>query len=358
MRTLARLATTTGHSISGRGGVVTFQATDQSTAAEHIRPIRWLIGFVLLGAAGLELLRLFWVWLLSPSETSGPFDQRSLEAASQFTELPLVALPLLAVLITTMVAPVVPQAKQITLIALLEYGLMALGALATTVVGLSVLLEHSAWILISLLLDRLVMLTLLGLAGFVVLRIYLGAYLKSAPAAGFGGGYPAQPYPGYPQQGYPQPAAAAAQQAAQQAQFAQQTQYSQQAQHPQQVQYPPQYGQQSQFSQPAQPGYGYGQQQTSQYEAVQSPGYQSAPPSDAPASPAPESGSGRTVPERDAAVQHDAEPTQRATGWPPTPSAGGSAWPPTPGAGSGQRPEDSGQTQAFRPDQYRGNAPG
>jgi hypothetical protein len=354
---------------------VTFQTTDQSTAAEHIKPIRWLIGFVLLGAAGLELFRLFWVWLLSPPETSGPLDQRSLEAASQFTELPLLALPLLAVLITTMIAPVVPQAKQITLIALVEYGVMILGALVTTVVGLGVLLEYSAWILINLLLDRLVMLTLLGLAGFVVLRIYLGAYLKTAPATRFGGGYPAQPYPGYPQQGYPQPAAAAAQQAAQQAQFAQQTQYSPQAQHAQQAQYPAQYGQQSQFSQAAQPGYGYGQQQTSQYEAVQSPGYQPAQPSDVPASPAPESGSGPTfptseapatghsgsaqpAPEPDEAQQYDADPTRRTTGWPPTPGASGSQWPPAPGAGTGQQSEDSGQTQVFRPDQYRGNAPG
>jgi hypothetical protein len=325
---------------------VTFQTTDQPTAVEHIRPFRALIGFALLGAAGLGLLQVLWAWLVSSHGTSPPFDQRSLEAASQFTSLHIMALPLIAVLITTMIAPVVPQAKQITLVALVEYGVIALGTLITTVVGLGVLLEHPAGIMINFLLHWLVMLTLLGLAGFVVLRIYLGSYPKTAPTAAYGGGYPVQPYPGYPQPGYPQPAAATAQQAAAQQAAAQQAQYAQHGQHHPQASY--------QHSQQSQPTAGYGYAAPPPASPATAPGA-ATPTSGAPdtAPPAPT----QPGPESEATRQYSAEPPQRATGWPPTPGTGGSPWPPTPGADSGQR-EDPAQTQAFRPDPYRGNAPG
>ncbi|HEX6076318.1 MAG TPA: hypothetical protein VFZ32_13775 [Micromonosporaceae bacterium] len=335
---------------------MTFQTTDQPTAAEHLKPYRPLIGFVLLGVTGFELLIAYWSWLLPPG-SSQSFGDRSLDAFLRFTTVSGLVLPLLAVLITTMIAPVVRQAKTITLIALVEYGLMALGALVTALLGFGQLLEHTGWALVTGLSYRLMMLTVLGVDSFVVLRIYLGAYPKAAPAAGYGGGYPGQSYPGYPPQGYPQPAAAPAQQAAQQTQYAPQAQYAQQygQQHQQQPHYQAHQAQPSQ-----QAGYGH-PQQSAPYQAVQPPGYQATAPNPAaPASPAATSsaaGQPGPAPEPEATQQYSAEPTQQATGWPPTPGASGSPWPPTPSTGQ-STDEDASHTQMLRPEQYRGNAPG
>jgi len=332
---------------------VTFQTTDQPTAAEFLKPHRPLIALLLLGAAGLHLLRIYWAWLVSSGQ-SPSFDLRSLEAAGQFTSVPALTLPLLAVLIATMVAPVVGQAKTITLIALGEYALTVLGALITAVAGIAAVASHPGGVLVSILIDRLVMLALLGVAVFVVLRIYLGMYAKTASTAAYGGGYPVQSYPGYGQQAYQQPAAApyAAQHAAQQAQ-AQATQQAQAqaAQHAQQ-QYGTPYG--TATPTPQAP-YGHGQQsygpQTGQYPTA---GYQTAtPPTSVPPASAAEPAAGS---ESQAATQQYG--AEQAHGWPPAPA---SPWPPAPtsgGAGSGSASDDPSKTQVVRPEQYRGNTPG
>jgi hypothetical protein len=335
---------------------VTFQTADQPTAAGHLRPYRSLIAFVLLGAAGLQLLRMYWAWLV-PFGGSPPFDLRSLEAASQFTSVPALTLPLLAVLIATMVAPVVGQAKTITLIALAEYALTVLGAVIAVIVGTLALVTHPGGVLVGILIDRLVTLALLGLVVFVVLRIYLGTYLSAAPSAGYGGGYPVQSYPGYGQQAYPQPAAAGTYagqpaHAAQHAQSAQATpqapaQAAQQTPYAQQGQYGSQYGAQAPPTQQA--PYGYGQQQTGQYPAA---GYQTPPPTSVPPAPfSPDSGSGQ---EQAATQRYGAEPARPAAAWPPAPA---SQWPSPPAADTSSA-DDPSKTQGFQPEQHRGSTPG
>ncbi len=328
---------------------MTFQTADQPTAGEFLRPHRPLIAFLLLGAAGLQLLRMYWAWLVSSGQ-SPSFDLRSLEAAGQFTSVPALTLPLLAVLITTMVAPVVEQGRTITLIALGEYALTVLGALSAAVAGIAALASHPGGVLVSILIDRLVMLTLLGLAVFVVLRIYLGMYVKAAPTAAYGGGYPVQSYPGYGQQAYQQPAAQyTAQHAAQQAsaaaaQHAQSAQQSQAQAHSQQ-QYGTPYGNVQPAANP-QTSYGYGPQ-TGQYPTA---GHQTVSPT--PPTPPAESATGS---DQDRAATEQARP---ASGWPPAPA---SQWPPAPtsgGAASGSATDDPSKTQVFRPEQYRGNTPG
>lgn len=329
---------------------MTFQTTDQPTATELLRPHRPLIALLLLGAAGLQLLRIYWAWLVSSGQ-SPSFDLRSLEAAGQFTSVPALTLPLLAVLITTMVAPVVGQARTITLIALGEYALTVLGAVITAFAGIAAVASHPGGVLVSILIDRLVMLALLGVAVFVVLRIYLGMYVKAAPSAAYGGGYPVQSYPGYGQQAYQQPAAApyAAQPATQHAQAAQQA-----AQHTQQ-----QYGTPYGTAQPAPPTqhapYGYGPQ-TGQYPTA---GYQTAPPpTSVPPTQAAESATGSEQAQA-ATQQYGAEPARPAGGWPPAPA---SQWPPAPTSGgaasAGSTADDPSKTQVVRPEQYRGNTPG
>jgi hypothetical protein len=337
---------------------VTFQTTDQPTAAGSLRPYRSLIAFVLLGAAGLQLLRIYWTWLVSFSE-SPPFGLRSLEAAGQFTSVPALTLPLLAVLITTMTAPVAGQAKQVTLIALGEYALTAIGALITALAGIVAVFSHPGGVLVSILIDRLVMLILLAVAVFVVLRIYLGMFVRAAPSAAYGGGYPVQSYPGYPQQTYQQPTYGA-QPATQQAYAAQQAEAARQAQatqHTQQQQYGTPYG--SVQPAPAQQApYGYGQQ-TGQYPAA---GHQAAqPPTSVPPAPAAEPATGSDR-EQAATQQPGAEQARPASGWPPAPA---SPWPPAPTSGGGTSPatggsaaDDPSKTQVFRPEQYRGNTLG
>ncbi len=335
---------------------MTFQTADQQTAAEFLRPHRPLIALLLLGAAGLQLLRTYWVWLVSSGQ-SPSFDLRSFEAAGQFTSVPALTLPLLAVLITTMVAPVVGQAKTITLIALGEYALTVLGALSAAVAGIAAVASHPGGVLVSILIDRLVMLTLLGVAVFVVLRIYLGMYVKAAPTVAYGGGYPVQSYPGYGQQAYQQPAAApyAAQHAqAATAQQAQAVQQAQAAQHTTQQQYGTPYGNvQAPPTQQAPYGYGpqTGQYPTGSYQTT--PPHTAPPPTSVPPAPAAESATGSE--QEQPATQQQVRP---ASGWPPAPA---SPWPPaltSGGAASGSTADDPSKTQMFRPEQYRGNTPG
>lgn len=329
---------------------MTFQTTDQPTAIGLLRPHRSLIAFLLLGAAGLQLMRIYWSWLLPP-DGSPSFDLRSLEATGQFTSLS--AVPLLAVLIMTMMAPVPGQAKQVTQIALAEYALAALGALISAVTGIVVMFSHPVGMLVAILIDRLVMLSLLGVAVFVVLRIYLGMFVKAAPSAAYGGGYPVQSYPGYGQQAYQQQYAA--QPATQHAQAAQQAATAQQAAQHTHQQHGTPYG----TAQPAPPTqhapYGYGPQ-TGQYPTA---GYQTAPPpTSVPPTQAAESATGSEQAQA-ATQQYGGEPARPAGGWPPAPA---SQWPPAPTSGGAASPgsaaDDPSKTQAVRPEQYRGNTPG
>ncbi|MGH3728456.1 MAG: hypothetical protein ACRDTU_06855, partial [Micromonosporaceae bacterium] len=235
---------------------MTVQTTDEQTASQYTKPYRSILGYALLAAASLELLLILVRWLVPP--TSGTVMDRAsdLLVSTSLVSLVTVALPLVAVLIATHVAPVISQAKTITLVALVLYGIITLLTLLATVARLINVLDGiSAKSMLTFLLSHLMTFVLLGVPFFVVLRVFLGLTPKAAPAPAYGG-YGQQQFSGqaYPQtQAYPQPATAAA--PAAQAATAAQAAYGQQA-----------YGQQQQaYGQQ----YGYAQQQAAQQQAAQ-----------------------------------------------------------------------------------------
>ena len=106
-----------------------------------------------------------------------------------FVEVVPVALPLVAVLLATHVRPVLAQGRLVTLGALIEYGVSALFGLVTMLAGFIGRVSSASdlgggdgvRVGFEDLLARLAWLGVLGVAGFVVLRVYLGAYVTPKP---------------------------------------------------------------------------------------------------------------------------------------------------------------------------------
>ncbi|OLB65905.1 MAG: hypothetical protein AUI10_04825 [Actinobacteria bacterium 13_2_20CM_2_72_6] len=266
----------------------------------------------------------------------GSFNDRANATFGDFVSPLTIFLPLVGVLLATHVKPPVAKAKLITLLALIGYGVAALLGLVTMFAAFihTVGLDLPGTVLHSFvtLLIRLILLALLAFAGFVVLRVFLGAYTAPKPVApagypgypGYAGypgaqGYPQQQQaPGYPQQGYQQPG------------------YPQQQ--PQQA-YPTQAYQQ-------QTGYptGYGQQAAP--AASRAP---AAQPSSAP----PVSGPYPTYSVNAPSSAPPADPVSSAPPAPPTPPSAGSPWtmPSDQPAGANPAPSEevNDHTQALPP---------
>jgi hypothetical protein len=211
------------------------------------------------------------------SSAGNGFAFRADAAFSDFVGLITVFFPLVGVLLATHVKPAAGRAKLVTLLALIDYGVAGLLGLVCLLVGLVNRLTSDSQLASGFLnlVVRLVWLALLGFAAFVVLRVYLGAYVvpKPKPAPGVYG-YPA--YPGYPQQqGYPQQPGYPQQQGYPQPGYPQQQQYPQ----PQQQQYPQQ---QQQYPQP-----GYAQYPSGAYPVQQPTQVQPQPQPQPPAQPQP-----------------------------------------------------------------------
>ncbi|MQA26085.1 MAG: hypothetical protein GEU94_11570 [Micromonosporaceae bacterium] len=376
---------------------MTTETAAETTASQHTKPYRHIAAFMLLGVVGVQLLSSVLGALLG----EGDFTSRAI--ALNMAGLVVLGLPLIAVLIATHVSPMLPQGKVITLIALVELGVAALFTLVAKGAQVVVLLEHpTARSLIDFLLGVLVDFSLIGIAIFLVLRVFTGEYLKPAQPAY--AGYPQQQYGGQPypqQQAYghqgataQQAAGAAAAATAAQAGYAQQAAYQQQAQQAG-------YGQQAGYAQQAQYGYPQQAQQPQQsaagYQTSATYGQTAAPTSAAPTSSPPTSGAPASSPptsgapaaggqvyggqqqagqeqpyqqagqeqgyqqagqeqaQQQAASQQEA---QQAGGWPPAPST--AQWPPTPAPKPQQQAEAGGEdvqhTQMLRPDTFRGNA--
>ncbi|WP_327008337.1 hypothetical protein OHA72_14410 [Dactylosporangium sp. NBC_01737] len=189
---------------------------DVKKARALTMPYRELAAFVLLGVAGAFLLAGFIALLTTLTDQ---FLNNAGGAFSAFVSIETVALPILAVLLATHLDPVVPKAKLIVLIALIEYAVAALFGLVMLLASLIGDLRGEGVPMgpvLAVFLTRLGTLSLLGLGLFLVIRVYLGAYAPPKPPPGVYG-QPAYPYG--PQQGYQYP---------QQQQYAQHTGYQQQ----------------------------------------------------------------------------------------------------------------------------------
>lgn len=199
---------------------------EEKDAVRFTAPYRELAALVLIGAASALLLLTFVDLFVVFSGFSAFFGLRADIDFDRFVSPLTIALPIGAVLLATHVKPVAKQARLITLVALIDYGVAALFGIITLFAGFIHVLQGQFGAPGSFrdafvgLLSRLVMLALLAFAAFIVWRVWQGVYVVPRPAPvpphgygyGYGYGQPGgynpygQPggYGGY-QQGYQQP---------------------------------------------------------------------------------------------------------------------------------------------------------
>lgn len=201
---------------------------DAAQASQLIKPLRELAALVLLGANAV-LLFVGLLRLLVPVDDYSTFSGRAGSTYFSFIGLEATVLPLLAVLIATVILPVVPKAKLITQVALVEYAVSAVfGALTFLIWLVGRLADGQVLDGFLGLLTRAAWLAIFAVAAFVVFKIWRTLYYVPKPKAqpgvygqpqpgwpqqpGQPGGYPGpggypqqQPGPGYPQAGSPPP---------------------------------------------------------------------------------------------------------------------------------------------------------
>jgi hypothetical protein len=104
--------------------------TTPSTARGWTEAPRLVAGWALVGYAGAHLAFAFLDWLL-PGD--GAIAERS--AGASFTNLVVLAMPVVAVLLATQVQPTLPRAKTIVTVALIEYAAIVLFGLVAWLIG-------------------------------------------------------------------------------------------------------------------------------------------------------------------------------------------------------------------------------
>ncbi|MEV5629456.1 hypothetical protein [Micromonospora tulbaghiae] len=200
---------------------------DATQASQLIKPLRELAALVLLGANAV-LLFVGLLRLLVPVDDYSTFSGRAGSTYFTFIGLESTVLPVLAVLIATVILPVLPKAKLITQVALVEYAVSAVfGALTFLIWLVGRLADGEVLDAFLGLLTRAAWLAIFAVAAFVVFKIWRTLYYVPKPKAQPGvygqaqpgwpqqpgqpggypgpGGYPQQPGQGYPQVGSPPP---------------------------------------------------------------------------------------------------------------------------------------------------------
>ncbi|MEU9824305.1 hypothetical protein [Micromonospora chersina] len=183
---------------------------DTTQASQLTKPLRELAALVLLGANAV-LLFVGLLRLLVPVDDYSTFSGRAGSTFFAFVGLESTVLPVLAVLLATHVRPVLPKAKLITQVALIEYAVSAVfGALTFLIWMVGRLADGEVLDAFLGLLTRVAWLAVFAIAAFVVFKIWRTLYYvpKPKPQPGVYGqaqpGWPQQPGPGQPG-GYPAP---------------------------------------------------------------------------------------------------------------------------------------------------------
>ncbi|MFS8477706.1 MAG: hypothetical protein FWJ93_01800 [Micromonosporaceae bacterium] len=177
----------------------------EKQASEFTKPTRELVALVLLGANAVMLFFSV-VDLLMPYDFDpGGFTGRASIGFSNFVGLVPVGLPVLAVLISTHIAPATARARLVTAVALIEYAVSALFGVICLFAAFVGTVESGTFSAVRAgfenFLRHLAQLCMLAAVGYLVFRLWQGMYATPKPAA-------AQPYgqPGVPT-GYGQPGA-------------------------------------------------------------------------------------------------------------------------------------------------------
>lgn len=179
---------------------------DAAQASQLTKPLRELAALVLLGANAV-LLFVGLLRLLVPVDDYSTFGGRAGSTYFTFVGLESTVLPLLAVLLASHIRPVLPKAKLITQVALIEFAVSAVfGALTFLIWLVNRLADGEVLDAFLGLLTRVAWLAVFAIAGFVVFKIWRTLYYvpKPKPQPGVYG----QAQPGWPQQpgqpgGYP-----------------------------------------------------------------------------------------------------------------------------------------------------------
>jgi hypothetical protein len=154
--------------------------------------------FLVLGVSGLFLVINGW---------ASDFGQRCAAVFGAFVGPFALGIPIVAVLLATHVAPMVPRSRLILIVALSEYAASAFFG-AITFLGAFAYDLRSARATIEGLLNRSVWMGFLILGSILLLRLWMGLFPRPRTQATSYGGYPStttygRPYPGQPL--YPQP---------------------------------------------------------------------------------------------------------------------------------------------------------
>ncbi|PZG08214.1 hypothetical protein C1I95_30205 [Micromonospora craterilacus] len=167
-------------------------------ASQVTRPLRELAAIVLLGANAIFLF-VGLIRLLAPQGPYSTVTGRAGNSFFAFIGLEAIVLPVLAVLLATHVAPVVPRAKLIVQVALGEYAASAvLGGLTLLIWVVGRLAEAQLFDAMTGILARAAWVALFGIAAYVVWTVWQRLYHVPRP----------KPQPGVygtPQPGWPQP---------------------------------------------------------------------------------------------------------------------------------------------------------
>ncbi|MFI5930188.1 hypothetical protein ACIA3K_30010 [Micromonospora sp. NPDC051543] len=179
-------------------------SADATQARQLTKPLRELGALALLGANAVFLF-VGLLRLLIPADYTD-FTGRAGSSFFSFIGVEAVVLPLLAVLLATHVAPVLPKAKLITQVALGEYAVSALfGTLTMLIWTVGRLAEAELLDALLGVLTRFAWLVIFAVAAWVVFTIWRAFYYvpKPKPQPGVYG----QPPQGWPQQhgGWPAP---------------------------------------------------------------------------------------------------------------------------------------------------------
>ena len=185
---------------------------EDRSAGQVLRPLRDIAALVAVAAPAVLLFVA--VLRLIPSTVGEQFASRTQDSFYSFVNVPTIVLPLLAVLLATLIRPVHPRARLITMVALLEYAVAAVfGVVFGVFVGLVQIADFSVRVAFEELLVRVTWLAVFALAAYAVFQIWRHLYhVPGAPTPPGVYGHPqqygpqGQPYgaPAYGQQYPPQ----------------------------------------------------------------------------------------------------------------------------------------------------------
>ncbi|MEU4694381.1 hypothetical protein [Actinoplanes sp. NPDC023714] len=162
---------------------------------QYLRPLRDLAAYALAGVPAVLLIT-------SVLDLFGEnFLHRTQFSFGSFVNLATIFFPIAAVVLSLGVKPVHPQARTITLVALVEYAVAAFFGLVFGVFfGVSNIAATSPGSALLELLARVAWLSLFGLAAYAVWQIWRGLFAAPKPQPGVYG----QPFGQYPPYGPPQ----------------------------------------------------------------------------------------------------------------------------------------------------------